>query len=197
MGKTPDLRNIVNPHKNCGADAQMAALVADSEKMGWPLGEVYTQTTKGNEIDAAIGSGRKPLKSIIRAMWLFNLAPTDPKAKAFRKRRAIEQRIEAIHDGGFFFREAATGRQSNRPADLVAMTHQASKMVTDFAKGAAGQERSGRPGKARTSAELAVMRQCWESRRHKTVNDAMLAMEAKGIKRVTKGECYRRFGQRG
>lgn len=163
--------------------------------MGWPLGEVYTQSKKGNEIDAGIASGRKPLKSIIRAMWLFNLAPVD--ANAFKKRQAIERRIGIIHKEGFYFREAATGRQSNRPADLVAMTHQASKMVTDFAKGAAGQSRTGRPRKPREATELDVMRRCWESRRNETVDDAIEAMKAKGIKRVTKGECYRRFGPRG
>lgn len=190
-----DIRNIVNPHRNCGSEAQLAALVADSEKMGWPLGEVYTQSKKGNEIDAGIASGRKPLKSIIRAMWLFNLAPVDGKAP--QKKRAIERRIEVIHRDGFFFREAATGRQSNRAADLVAMSHQAAKMVADYAKGAAGQSRTGRPNKARTEAELDVMRRCWESRRNETVDDAIEAMKAKGIKRVTKGECYRRLGRRG
>jgi len=195
MGKTPDLRNIVNPHKNCGADAQMAALVADSEKMGWPLGEIYTQTKKGNEIEAGIASGRKSLKSVIRAMWLFNLAPIDSTAP--KKRHAIERRIEAIHARGFVFREAATGRLSSRAGDLVAMTNQASKMIADFAKGASGQTRSGRPSKPRTATEIEMMRRIWESRRHKTVAVAILAMETKGIKRITRGELYRRFGPRG
>lgn len=190
-----DIRNIVNPHRSCGEPSQLAALKADSEKMGWPEGETYTQTRKGNEIDAGIASGRKSRKSIIRAMWLFNLA--DVKGTAFKKRKSYERRIEAIHEAGCVFREAATGRVSSRAADLVAMTNQASKMITDYGKGAAGRSRSGRPPKPRTATELDVMQRIWESRKYATIDDALLAMGAKKIKHVTRGECYRRFGKRG
>lgn len=189
-----DIRNIVNPHRSCGAPSQIAALQADSEKMGWPEGETYTQTKKGSEVDAGIASGRKERKSIIRAMWLFNLA--DVKGTAPKKRKSYERRIEVIHDAGCVFREAATGRQSNRAADLVAMANQASKMITDYGKGAAGQTRTGRPQKPRSATELDVMQRIWESRKFKTIDDALLAMEAKKIKNVTRGECYRRFGKR-
>lgn len=57
--------------------------------------------------------------------------------------------------------------------------------------------RSGRPPKPRTATELDVMQRIWESRKYKTIGDALLAMEDKKIKHVTRGECYRRFGKRG
>lgn len=190
-----DIRNIINPHRNCGADAQLEAINADSKKMKWPDGETYTQTKNGNEIDAAILSCRKRLKSIVRAMWLFNLAPIE--VKAHQKRKIIEQRIKSIHAAGFIFREAATGRQSNCPADLVAMTHQSARMIADFGKGAAGQLREGRPKKVRTDADRSVMQPIWESRRYKKVDDALQAMREAGILRLTRGECYRLFGARG
>ena len=195
MAKNVDIRNYINPHPKCGAEVQKAALDADSEEMEWPPGTDYTEDKTGKLGDAAVRPAREDRKSIVRCQWLFNLAPVTGMAP--EKRKVLKERLAAIHKKkGCVFREAATGLQSDDPAALVEMTQRSSKMISDYGKGAAGQTRKGRPKKPRTKTQLDTMERGWFSRRHRTIDAAIIWIENQGVKNVNKNELYRLFGRR-
>lgn len=193
MARRPDIRDLINPHPACSKSLQQESLDADSAKLGIRAAETYTNDKTDGPRQAAIKSGRRDRRSIIRAMWAFNLAPI--KATAPAKRKAITAALKQIIDAGCIFREAATGRQSNRGAELAAMAAQASEMVGNHARGAAGRKKPGRPKKAVDDKKRDAMEKAWFDRRNKTVDAVIDRLRLAGI-RTNKNELYRLFGPR-
>lgn len=184
MATPDDFRDYVNPHPSCSEQAQLSAI--------GPGGEVYIEDRDGEVIEAVIRSIRKNRRRAVRVMWLFNLAPVHAATRT--KRSELIRRINQIHERGGYVLECATGLRSDR--DMATMVMKASEMVGNYARGAAGKPKRGRPKMFRDARETAIMKAEWFSRQNETIESVLDVLEIEHDIETNKNEFYRLFGPR-
>lgn len=178
-----DFRNYINPGKG--------NFTADWQKSYMPDGEDYVEDKTGKIFDALVRSVRKG--TIVRVRRLFCLAPW--KGMPAKRRRILAERVDALRERGGIVMEAETHRRSDVRGHCAQMLMGGYEDIATAGR-SVSKGKTGRPGKNRTDAELAIMKAEFFSRKNKTVDDA-LAVLARKVSNVTRGELYRLFGARG
>lgn len=181
MTRKHHIRSYCNPQPRLSASAQEARLT----------GEVYTENKRGTAFTALFKSLRPG--DVVEVLDLYVLPPAT--LKTFRRRRVLTERVEAIAAAGAVLVELSTGDRSDK-GHTPRMMMRAYEMIGKAGQGYTGTGRKGRPPKQRSVEELRIMEFEWVNKCNKTIDDALLAMTNRGIKRHNQAELYRRFGSR-
>lgn len=172
---TPDYRDYVNPHPRYSAQAQMIGF-------GWRDSHAYIEDRFGKVFDRLLRSLRRG--DVVRVYKAFLLAPIKGRPKTRRTR--LTERIEAIKAKGCKVM-ALDGNLTG-----VRFVMDAYEGIASSGRGAAGRHKTGRPKIAYTPEQLIIMEREWHSKKHKTRNGALKAIQSYGIK-VKRGWLYGKF----
>ena len=173
MSQNSDLRGYVNPY---------APGLAESSQREGMMGEIYTETRRGNVVDKLIQSVRKG--SLIQVWELYCLAPSDRRPQY--RRRLLVERIEAIKHRGGHIVELATGHKTTN-GRLPTMLMRAYEAIATKGRHRP-RDRMGRPVKHDLSKhEREVVEGIWRSRRYKNDDERVIAIEKRIGKRLKRG----------
>jgi hypothetical protein len=181
MDKKADVRNYINPQPKGKFTAAWQAEYL-------PDGETYTEDKSGRVIDAVLRSVREG--AIVRVRRLFCLAPWVGTPR--KRRRRMAELVDAIKERGGAVLEAETQLRSDVKGQCAQMLMGGYEDVATAGRGVA-KGRTGRPAREFSKEQLEAMQRIWFSRRYRTRNEAVVALQALGI-RASSAWLYQKFG---
>ena len=165
MSKKPDIRSLCNPQPRLAESTQLALL----------HGEIYFFKDR-DKLFRSIRRG-----SLVEVVEGYLLAK--PTGRSDSRKRDWLKAVDEIESRGGVVWESSTGRRSDKPKEAREMQAQAFEQIASSGRGRksalVGALSKGAPRWNPTPEAKAVAEKEWFSRKHRTDNERMTAIQAK------------------
>ena len=145
-----------------------------------------------DDLDLCIKQRRRGHGDVVAVYRLMVLADPRDRRKLGGLRASFRVHLDRLEDVGAVVLELDTGRSTAVPRERDLMIRDAEDELGRVRR----YSRTGRPNRAWSAAELAVMRRHWFSREHASNTAAVGAMHVDGV-RVSASQVYKALGKSG